>query len=109
MAGPPVEAKAAAALLARLPYLQRWIEQAHEEQLRLEAVGTSRIEGADFTPRELDEALATSSRERSGLTRSQRQLRSADATYRRLRSLPADRPVTSELVLAGPPTHRYGL
>ena len=94
-----VEARTAAGVLARLPYLQQWIEQAHEEQLRLEAVGTSRIEGAEFTPREQDEALAPNAYERTGLTHSQRQLRSADATYRWLRSLPAGRPATAELVL----------
>ena len=94
-----VEARTAAGVLARLPYLQQWIEQAHEEQLRLEAVGTSRIEGAEFTPREQDEALAPNAHERTGLTHSQRQLRAADATYRWLRSLPAERPVTAELAL----------
>ena len=94
-----VEARTAAGVLARLPYLQQWIEQAHEEQLRLEAVGTSRIEGAEFTPREQDEALAPDARDRTGLTHSQRQLRAADATYRWLRSLPAGRPVSAELVL----------
>ncbi len=94
-----VEARTAAGVLARLPYLHQWIEQAHEEQLRLEAVGTSRIEGAEFTPREQAEALAPDAHERAGLTHSQRQLRAADATYRWLRSLPADRAVTAELVL----------
>ena len=54
-----VEAKTAAGVLKRLPYLLRWIEQAHEEQLRLEAVGTSRIEGAEFSQREQEEALAS--------------------------------------------------
>ena len=45
---PLVEAKTSAGVLNRLPYLHRWIEQVHEEQLRLEAVGTTRIEGAQF-------------------------------------------------------------
>ena len=99
MAQALVEARTAAGVLARLPYFQQWIEQAHEEQLRLEAVGTSRIEGAEFTPREQDEALAPNAHERAGLTHSQRQLRAADAAYRWLRSLPAGRPVTAELVL----------
>ena len=94
-----VEARTAAGVLARLPYVHQWIEQAHEEQLRLEAVGTSRIEGAEFTPREQAEALAPDAHERDGLTHSQRQLRAADATYRWLRSVPTDRPVTADLVL----------
>ena len=99
IAGLLVEAKTAAGVLDRLPYLPRWIEQAHEEQLRLEAVGTSRIEGAEFTPREQDEALAPDAHARTDLTHSQRQLRSANAAYRWLRSLPAKQPVTAELVL----------
>ena len=99
IAGPLVEAKTAAGVLSRLPYLPQWIEQAHEEQLRLEAVGTTRIEGAEFTQREQDEALAPDASTRTGLTRSQRQLRAANAAYRWIRSQPADRPVTPELVL----------
>ena len=98
IAGVLVEAKTAAGVLSRLPYLPRWIEQAHEEQLRLEAVGTSRIEGAEFTQREQDEALAPDAPTRTALTHSQRQLRAADATYRWLREVPASRPVTAELV-----------
>ena len=99
IAGPLVEARTAAGVLNRLPYLPRWIEQAHEDQMRLEAVGTTRIEGAEFTRREQDEALAPGSSARTDLTRSQRQLRAADAAYRWLRSQPADRPVTPALVL----------
>ena len=98
IAGVLVEAKTAAGVLSRLPYLPRWIEQAHEEQLRLEAVGTSRIEGAEFTQREQDEALAPDAPTRTALTHSQRQLRAADTTYRWLREIPANRPVTAELV-----------
>ena len=94
-----VQAKVAAGILRQMPYLPQWIEQVHEEQLRLEAVGTSRIEGAEFTAREQDEALAPEAATRTDLTRSQRQLRSADATYRWLRSQPADRPVTAEFIL----------
>ena len=40
-----------------MPYLPQWIEQVHEEQLRLEVVGTTRIEGAAFTPQEQAQAL----------------------------------------------------
>ncbi len=99
IAGPLVEAKTSAGVLNRLPYLPQWIEQVHEEQLRLEAVGTTRIEGAEFTQREQDEALAPDASMRTDLTRSQRQLRAANAAYRWLRSQPADRPVAPELVL----------
>ena len=91
--------KTAAGVLNRLPYLPQWIEQAHEEQLRLEAVGTTRIEGAEFTQREQEEALAPDASARTGLTHSQRQLRAANATYRWLREQPANRPVTADLIL----------
>ena len=99
IAGALVEAKTAAGVLNRLPYLPQWIEQAHEEQLRLEAVGTTRIEGAEFTQREQDEALAPDASMRTDLTRSQRQLRAANAAYRWVRSQPSVRPTTPELVL----------
>ena len=52
-----IAAKTAARVLNSLPHLPQWIAQVHEEQLRLEAVGTSRIEGAEFTQREQDAAL----------------------------------------------------
>ena len=94
-----VAAKTAAGILNQLPYLPQWIAQIHEEQLRLEAAGTSRIEGAEFTEREQDEALAPESAHRTDLTRSQRQLRSADAAYRWLRSEPAHRPITPDFIL----------
>ena len=94
-----IEAKTAAGVLNRLPYLPQWIEQAHEEQLRLEAVGTTRIEGAEFTESERDEALAPDANTRTGLTHSQRQLRAANTTYRWLRDQPSNRPVTAELGL----------
>ena len=93
-----VEAKTAAGVLRQMPYLHQWIEQAHEEQLRLEAAGTSRIEGAEFTPREQEEALASDSTDHADLTRSQRQLRCAADTYRWLQAQSAERPVTSDFI-----------
>ena len=94
-----VEARSAAGVLNRLPYLQQWIAQVHEEQLRLEAAGTSRIEGAEFSDQEQEIALASQIPPHVDLTRSQRQLRAADATYRWLRSQPTDRPITPDFVL----------
>lgn len=94
-----VQAKTAAGVLNRMPHLRQWIEQIHETQLRLEAVGTSRIEGAEFTRREQEEALSDAAPLLADLTRSQRQLRSANAAYRWLQSLPADRPVDASLIL----------
>ena len=94
-----IEARTAAGVLRQLPYLPQWIETAHQEQLRLEAAGTSRIEGAEFTPQEESEALAPDAFNRTDLTYSQRQLRSAEATYRWLASQPANRPVNRDFVL----------
>ena len=94
-----IDAKTAAAVLRQMPYLHQWIEEAHEEQLRLEAAGTSRIEGAEFTQREQEEALSSVSSQRTSLTHSQRQLRCADATYRWMRTQPADRPVNLDFIL----------
>ena len=67
-----VEARSAAGVLNRLPYLQQWIDQVHEEQLRLEAAGTSRIEGAEFSDQEQEIALASEVPPHVDLTRSQR-------------------------------------
>ena len=94
-----VEAKTSATVLNRLPYLHRWIEQVHEEQLRLEAVGTTRIEGAEFTQREQDEVLAAPAAPPVGLTHSQRQLRTANETYRWLRSVDPNRPIDRDFIL----------
>ena len=96
---PLVDARSAAGVLNRMPYLQQWIDQVHEEQLRLEAAGTSRIEGAEFSDQEQEIALASQIPPHVDLTRSQRQLRAADATYRWLRSRPIDQPITAEFVL----------
>ena len=94
-----VESKTAAGVLGQLPYLPQWIEAVRQEQLRLEAAGTSRIEGAEFTPQEEDEALAPDAATRTDLTYSQRQLRAAEATYQWIASQPPERPVNSDFVL----------
>lgn len=93
-----IEARTAGGVLNRMPYLPQWIEQVHEEQLRLEAAGTSRIEGAQFTEHEQDQALVPTPTSATRLTHSQRQLRAADATYRWLRSRPAEQPVGAEFI-----------
>jgi Fic family protein len=94
-----VEAKTASGVLRQLPYLPQWIETMHQEQLRLEAAGTSRIEGAEFTPQEENEALAPDSKNSTELTYSQRQLRAAEAAYKWIDSQPPDHPVNREFVL----------
>ncbi len=93
-----VAAKAAATVLRRMPYLPQWISDVHEEQLRLEAEGTSRIEGAEFDEAEKEQAIAPDAI-MSELTRSQRQLRSAESVYRWLGSLSPDRLVNEKFIL----------
>ena len=94
-----IEAKTAAGVLRQLPYLTQWIEAVHQEQLRLEAAGTSRIEGAEFTPQEENEALAPDAGARTDLTYSQRQLRAAEAAYRWISEQPAERFANQDFVL----------
>ncbi len=94
-----IAARTASGVLSQLPYLSQWIETVHQEQLRLEAAGTSRIEGAEFTPQEESEALAPAAANRTDLTYSQRQLRSAEATYQWIACQAAERPVNWEFVL----------
>ena len=94
-----VQARTASGILNQLPYLPSWIEQALEEQLRLEAAGTTRIEGAVFSDQEQEEALSADIVAVAGMTHSQRQLRAADATYRWISSIPRNRPVDSALIL----------
>ena len=91
-----VDAKAAILSLTTIPYQRDWVQKLQELQLKMEAAGTSRIEGAELTESELDAAM-TQSPEKL-LTRSQRQASAAAATYRWIAAIPHDRPVTEELV-----------
>lgn len=77
-----VEAKAAALALVTMPYQRNWVEALQEIQLKREVAGTSRIEGADFTDRELDEALRPDATTEELITRSQRQANAALKTYK---------------------------
>lgn len=83
-------AKAAMMALTQIPYQRSWAEELQRIQLKREVAGTSRIEGAEFTERELDAALRESPEQLE--TRSQRQAAAAVATYRWIAQLPADRP-----------------
>src|ERR1035438_1059155 len=84
-----VEAKAAVRALTTLPYQKSWVEALQELQLKREVAGTSRIEGAEFTERELDEAVRPDVSPEELRTRSQRQARAAMRTYRRIGGVPA--------------------
>lgn len=91
------EAKAAVLSLTSMPYQRRWVEALQEVQLKREVAGTSRIEGAEFTERELDAAMKETPEQL--FTRSQRQARAAMLTYRWLAQLPVDYPVNGHFIL----------
>jgi Fic family protein len=93
-----VEAKSAVQSLTTLPYQKSWVEALQELQLKREVAGTSRIEGAEFTERELDEAVRPDVSPEALRTRSQRQARAAMQAYRWIGEVPTDRPISSDLV-----------
>ncbi|NUM53098.1 MAG: Fic family protein [Candidatus Hydrogenedentes bacterium] len=94
---PLTTAKAAVLSLTTIPYQRSWAERLQQIQLKREIAGTSRIEGADFTERELDAALSDDLDELS--TRSQRQAAAAVRAYRWIASLPNDYPIDRGTIL----------
>lgn len=92
-----VDAKAAVLALRNMPTRRDWVEHFQQMELKREVAGTSRIEGADFTENELNEALKESPEELQ--TRSQRQAHAAAQTYRFIAGLPQDRPLDRDLIL----------
>jgi Fic family protein len=91
------EAKAAVLSLTSIPIQRSWAEALQEIELKREVAGTSKIEGADFTDREFEEAVAEKVNE-GHLTRSQRQARAAIHTYRYIAKLSGDQAISEELV-----------
>ncbi len=91
------EAKAAIIALTSIPYQRDWLVELQQIELKREVAGTSRIEGAEFTDAELDDAMSGSADEL--FTRSQRQARAALETYRWITQIPGDKPIDAELVL----------
>ena len=89
-------AKAAMLALTQIPYQRSWADELQKVQLKREVAGTSRIEGAEFTEKELEAAMRETPEQLE--TRSQRQAAAAVATYRWIATLPADRPVDAALV-----------
>ncbi len=92
-----VEARSAILSLQAIPYKREWVEDMQYMELKREIAGTSRIEGADFTDHELDEALKETPTQLH--TRSQKQAHAAIQTYRWIATLPDDQPITAELIL----------
>jgi Fic family protein len=93
-----LNAKAALLALTKIPYQRSWADELQRIQLKREVAGTSRIEGAEFTEGELDDALKESPGQLE--TRSQRQAAAAVETYRWIAALPEDRPVDQGLLMA---------
>jgi Fic family protein len=96
LVGELAEAKAAIMLLKAIPYQRRWVDALQEMQLKLEIAGTSKIEGADFSGNELEAAMKQTAEEL--ITRSQRQAHAATQTYRWIATIPADHPLSEDLI-----------
>lgn len=94
------DAKAAVLSLTSMPFQRSWAETLQEMELKREVAGTSKIEGADFTDRELEIALDDDADEIDDLTRSQKQARAAKHTYQWIAGLPKDVPIDKKLILA---------
>ncbi len=91
-----VEAKAAVMALTQMPYQRSWADELQVVQLKREVAGTSRIEGADFTEKELEAALSLVPGDLE--TRSQKQAAAAVGAYRWIAGLPQARPVDGDLI-----------
>jgi Fic family protein len=89
-------ARAALLALTAMPFQRRWADELQRVQLKREVAGTSRIEGAEFTERELEAAMVEGPEQLE--TRSQKQAAAAVAAYRWIAALPADRPVDEALI-----------
>ena len=90
------EAKAAVLSLQEIPYLRKWVEELQAIQLKMEVAGTSKIEGADFTDKELEVALKETPDEL--FTRSQRQAHAVTKAYRFITTIANERPITCDLI-----------
>ena len=91
-----VEAKSAVLSLKTVPYQRRWVEGLQQIQLKREVAGTSRIEGAEFTERELEAAMQQTPEQL--VTRSQKQAHAAVQTYRWIATVPPDQPIDADLI-----------
>ncbi len=92
-----VEAKAVIASLKSLPCQRAWLERLNAMEFKREVAGTSRIEGADFTDKELEAAMNEPIEKLA--TRSQRQAQAAVRTYRWIATIPDGQPIDRETIL----------
>lgn len=91
------EAKAAVLSLASIPFQRSWADALQEIELKREVAGTSKIEGAEFTDKEFEEAVS-SDVAKEHFTRSQKQARAAINSYRWIAQLQRSEPISEELV-----------
>ncbi len=91
-----LHAKVEMTALTQIPYQRSWAEELQKIQLKREVAGTSRIEGAEFTDKELEIAMKETPGQLE--TRSQKQAAAAVATYRWISQLPSDRPIDEALI-----------
>jgi Fic family protein len=89
-------AKAAMLALTEIPYQRSWADALQQVQLKREVAGTSRIEGAELTEKELDAAMRETPAQLE--TRSQRQAAAAVATYTWIPTVSGDRPLDAALI-----------
>jgi Fic family protein len=82
--------------LKSLPLQRRWVDALQQIQLKREVAGTSRIEGATFSDRELEQALKETPEQLH--TRSQKQAAAATSTYRWISTIPMDMPIKGDLI-----------
>jgi Fic family protein len=90
------KAKAAVLSLTEIPYQRSWVDKLQVVQLKSEIAGTSKIEGADFTDKELDAAMSETPEQL--FTRSQRQANSALKTYKWIQEFPRDKSIDENTI-----------
>jgi Fic family protein len=90
-------ANSARLALTEMPYQRSWADDLQKVQLGREVAGTSRIEGAEFTEKELDAAMRENPQQLE--TRSQKQAAAAVSAYRWIAKPESDRPLDLALVL----------
>ena len=89
-------ARATMLSLSQIPLQRNWADEMQRVQLKREVAGTSRIEGAEFTDKELDAAMSETPEQLQ--TRSQKQAAAAKRTYDWIAGLQSDRPVDADLI-----------
>lgn len=90
-------AKAMVMSLQTVPFQKQWVEDLQKVELKREVAGTSRIEGAEFTDKELEKVIRHETPE-DLLTRSEKQAAAALKAYAAVRKVPADYQIDAPLI-----------